>query len=146
MDVFLALLALVLGFLLFRAWQLMGAGRRSRVRSGSSVTPLAAPRRPLQWISMGELKKVLATANDLVVVDLRPGRAHPPLPVPEAQVLRVHTSELETMLQQLPENRSAAFCGASGVCVFMIETSSCMSGSAPLYILRPERTHGEEAA
>jgi len=144
MDVFLALLALVLGFLLLRAWQLMWAGRRSRPHSGSAVTPPTARRR-LQWVSLGELKKVLAAANDLVVVDLRPGRAYPPLPVPEAQVLRVRTSELETMLQQLPDNRSAAFCGASGVCVFMIETSPCMSGSAPLYILRPERTH-EEAA
>lgn len=145
MDIFLALLALVLGFLLFRAWQLMWGGR-GRARRESVATPLPGERRRrLEWISMRELTKVLATTDDLVVIDLRPGRQDPPLPVPAAQVWRVRTSELEQTLKRLPENRSAAFWGASGVCVFMIETSPCMAGSAPLYILRPERTHGEAA-
>lgn len=153
MDIFLALLALVLIFLLYAAGQLLRMARtRSRQparRGPDARTVNAAPggeeRRRLQWISADQFRHVAADSQDLLLVDLRPDPGDPPVALPADRVVRVRTHQLEDVLRSLPENRSAAFCGASGVCVFMIQTSSCMRGSAPLYLLEPDYPHAEVA-
>lgn len=148
MDILLALLALAVGFLLYSAWQLVRTRRRALPRS-SSASPLGTngeePRRGLQRISLAEFSEILAKADDLVLIDLRPVSQNTPLPVQAPHVVRVRTHQLEEILRHLPQNRSAAFYGASDLCVFMIETSICMRGAAPLYVLRPERSRTEAA-
>jgi hypothetical protein len=48
-------------------------------------------------------------------------------------------------LEWLPADRTVAFCGASNLCIFMIETSQCMEGSAPLYVLEGDLDLAEVA-
>lgn len=152
MRFLLALVALLLGFLLLRAWQVMRSGPRSRPGKLSAIpgntrasVPAESTRRDLRWISPGEFSGLLLRHRDLIVLDLRPNHERTPLPVPPTSVRCVRTSELEEVLAELPPDRSVAFCGASAVCVFMIETSRGMKGSAPFYLLRSDRAHGEVA-
>ncbi|HEX4037653.1 MAG TPA: hypothetical protein VHX37_06310 [Acidobacteriaceae bacterium] len=149
MDVFLALLAIVLAFLLYAAWQLLRLPRnRPAPRALDAATALSRSpgeeRRRQHWITSGQLREVLAKENDLLLVDLRPDSNDAPPVLPAHPVLRVRTHQLEDVLRSLPADRSAVFYGASGLCVFMIQTSSCMRGTAPLYLLRAER-HVEAA-
>lgn len=155
MDYLLAVLVLAVGFLLYCAWELTcarrgrsGFARRSGANSAACGDGLAnrfGPRRALERISAGEFRELLARTTDLVLIDLRPAHQNAPLPVRVPQVVRVRTSQLEDVLRNLPEDRSAVFYGASDLSVFMITTSLYMSGSAPLYVLRSLSTH-EEAA
>jgi rhodanese-related sulfurtransferase len=155
MDFLLVLLALVMGFLLHAAWQLTRTGKRhagGRIPSKSRITiegrpasPPAERKRRLQWISVSELRSILARNDDLVVIDLRPDGHRAAFPISSAQVLPVRTHELEEVLRWLPDDRSAAFYGASGLCVSIIESSGCTRGRAPLYVLKPERESTEAA-
>jgi len=104
----------------------------------SRVSPLVsagAQTRLMRWISIGEFMKVLTSHRDLIVIDLRAEACRNPFPVPDVFVLPVAPSELGWILECLPDDRSVAFCGASNLSIFMIETSPCMAGSAPFYIL-----------
>jgi hypothetical protein len=92
----------------------------------------------MKWISFNEFMTILAECNDLIVVDLRADTPSIPFPVPTAFVLPVSSNELDTVLEMLPADRSVAFCGASNLNIFMIITSTCMEGSAPLYVLEDE--------
>lgn len=148
MDILLALLVLAVGFLLTCAWQLMRSryktvrlARQTAARGRESSTS----RRALQRISAGQLKEVLGRGDDLVLLDLRPAHQNTPLPVQAPHVVRVRTSQLEDVLQHLPENRSAVFYGASDLSLFMITTSLYLRGSAPLYVLSPEFLDKETA-
>ncbi|MGA2084105.1 MAG: hypothetical protein ABSG60_01135 [Terracidiphilus sp.] len=89
--------------------------------------------------------KVLKKCSDLIVVDLRPDAHQVPFPVPTAFVLPVSPNELDTVLELLPADKSVAFCGASNLCIFLIETSPCMEGSAPLYLLEGDLNFAEVA-
>ncbi|MGA8110803.1 MAG: hypothetical protein WB974_15320 [Acidobacteriaceae bacterium] len=150
MDVFLALLAIVLAFLLYAAWQLLQPPRRRPARRaidaaiGKAVSS-GEERRPLHWITADQLRELLARTDDLLLIDLRPDPGDLPPALPPGRMMRVHTHQLEDVLRSLPGDRSAVFYGASGLCIFMIQTSPCMRGSAPLYVLRPERFHVEAA-
>jgi hypothetical protein len=42
-------------------------------------------------------------------------------------------------------NKSVAFCGASNLCIFQIETSPCMEGSVPFYLLEGDLGRAEVA-
>jgi hypothetical protein len=60
-------------------------------------------------------------------------------------VLPVAPNELDTILELLPMDRSVAFCGATNLNIFMIITSPCMEGSAPLYVLEGDLRRAEAA-
>lgn len=91
--------------------------------------------RVIQLISIEMFLSVLAKRSDLVVFDLRANAQWDPFPVPTAFALPVNPNELDTLLEWLPADRSVVFYGASNLSIFMIETSHCMDGSAPLYVL-----------
>jgi len=155
MGYLLAVLVLAVGFLLYCAWELICARRgisRSARRLGGYVAPCGdglakpfGPRRALERITAGQFPELLARTENLVLIDLRPAHQNAPLPVRVPHAVRVPTSQLEDVLRNLPEDRSAVFYGASDLSLFMITTSLYMRGSAPLYVLRPEPAH-EEAA
>jgi hypothetical protein len=156
MDILLFLLALTLGFVLYPAWQLLRVEpRRARVRSApvSRIATIdarldagAAKRtRRLEWITLPELKAIAESTGDLLVVDLRNDHHCAPLPALGAQVMPVKAGDLEEFLQWLPENRAAAFCGASGLSIFIIESHLCLRGTSPLYVLE-DRISSTEAA
>lgn len=157
MDFLWALIALALGFLLYPAWQLVrSVGRGSpRIFAPPPVSPAAkggkihafsgGQIRNLEWVSMGQFTNLLAESNDLVVIDLRPESQHLRLRLPAAQVLTISPDELPEVLEWLPRNRSAAFCGASGTALSVIRASSRMRGSAPLYVLKDGSAWAEVA-
>lgn len=145
MNVLWLLLALSLAVVVYAAWEILRFfGRTARAHRMPSVA--AAHQRTIRWISTEELAAVLAHSDEIVVVDLqsdlRPGR---PLPVPVAHVLPVRPGELTEILEWLPANRSAVFCGVSGLSTLLIQTSSCMNGNAPLYFLSEDRSPAEAA-
>lgn len=154
MDFLWALIALALGILMYPAWQILRSfGRFSRdpmaalsFSDSRRVRGAGGKRtRNLQWVSIDEFREILERAGDLVVIDLRPQDERRPLPVSGSQMLRIGAEELGEVLQWLPPDRSAAFCGASGLAVFMIRTSACMQGSAPLYVVKSESARTEVA-
>jgi hypothetical protein len=73
--------------------------------------------------------------KDLVVVDLKADAPPVPSLIPTAGVLPVTPNDLDRVLEMLPADRSVAFYRASKLNIFMIITSPCMEGSAPLYLL-----------
>jgi hypothetical protein len=101
--------------------------------------------RVMKWISIGEFLSVHAKRGDLVVFDLRATAQWAPFPIPTAFVVPVNPNELDTLLEWLPADRSVVFYGASSLSIFMIETSHCMDGSAPLYILEGDLSLAEVA-
>lgn len=94
--------------------------------------------RQMKYISVYEFMTILTECSDLIVVDLRADTPLIPFPVPTALVLPVSPNELDTVLEMLPTDRSVVFCGASNLNIFMIITSPCMKGSAPLYVLEDD--------
>jgi hypothetical protein len=90
----------------------------------------------MEWISINEFMKVLKKCSDVIVVDLRDDAERMLSPVPAPSVLPVTIDDLDSVLGWLPADRSVAFCGTSNFSLFLIETSPCMKGSAPLYILK----------
>ena len=101
--------------------------------------------RPMKYISINELPGILQKCSDLIVVDLRADAPSVPFPISSAVVLPVAPHELENVLEVLPAERSVAFCGASNLNIFMIMTSRCMEGSAPLYVLEGDVSLAEVA-
>jgi hypothetical protein len=140
----------------YAVWQ----ARRSRTRELPYNIPTVLPppvkaatvpesaggqTRVIQWISTGKFLSVLAQRSDLVVFDLRANAQWDPFPVPTAFALPVKPNELDTLLEWLPADRSVVFYGASNLSIFMIETSHCMDGSAPLYVLEGDLSLAEVA-
>jgi hypothetical protein len=107
--------------------------------------PSGVQTRTMKWISLGEFTKVLNERSDLIVIDLRADSPWVPFPASSALVLPVRPDELAQVLDMLPPDRSAAFCGASNLSIFLIETSTCMEGSAPLYVLEDDPGFAEVA-
>jgi hypothetical protein len=105
------------------------------VKAATLPEPAGRQTRVIQWISTGEFLSVLAKRSDLVVFDLRENAQWDPFPIPTAFALPVNPNELDTLLNWLPPDRSVVFYGASNLSIFMIVTSHCMEGSAPLYVL-----------
>jgi hypothetical protein len=99
----------------------------------------------MQWISIGEFLSVLEKCGDLTVIDLRANAQWDPFPIPTAFALPVTPNELDNVLDSLPADRSVVFYGASNLSIFMIETSHCMEGSAPLYVLEGDLSFAEVA-
>jgi hypothetical protein len=99
----------------------------------------------MQWISIGEFLSILAERSDLIVIDLRANARWDPFPIPTAFALPVAPNELDKALESLPADGCVVFCGASDLSIFMIETSSCMEGSAPLYVLEGDLKFAEIA-
>jgi hypothetical protein len=89
----------------------------------------------MRWISIDKFMAVLTHCSDLIVIDLRVEAQSVPFSVPNAFVLAVTPIELVSVLERLPADRSVVFCGASNFSILTILTSSCMRGSAPLYVL-----------
>ena len=141
----------------FPVWRISRIGRHSYIEetpagpetpgSASSV-PDPPPQTPVEpesaqqqtrlmkWISIDEFMTLLGNeSNHPVVVDLRPDSLWTPFPVPDAFVLRLTPHDLVDVLAWLPGDRSVVFYGASSFCIFLIEISVCMEGSAPLYFL-----------
>jgi hypothetical protein len=96
------------------------------------------PTRVMQWILIGEFLSALEKRSDLIVIDLRANALWNPFLISNAFTLPVTSKELDTVLEWLPADRSVVFYGASNLSIFMIETSHCMEGSAPLYILEAD--------
>jgi hypothetical protein len=113
----------------------------SRLRSAAT----GQPRRCLQWISLRDCASILAEAGDLIVVDLRPDSRRKGFPIAGPSIMSVHPGELSEVLEWLPPERGAIFYGASALCISLIQTSPCMRGSAPVYLLADDPA-GMEAA
>jgi hypothetical protein len=152
----MALSALAFGVLLYAAWLILRCSRRGSRDSrasgrSSSIQRRTNPQlahsrtRPLKRISLNEFSTVLEESSDLIVIDLRPCGERSPFPIPHAHVLSISPCELTEILEWLPPNRSAAFYGASGITMHMIETDPYISGSAPLYLLQGNRAGSEVA-
>ena len=101
--------------------------------------------RLMRWISIGEFMAVLKECSDLIVIDLRAEATSTPFLVPNALVLPVAPTDLIEVLEHLPPDKSVAFCGASNISIFLIATSPCMEGSAPLYVLEGDLSLAEVA-
>lgn len=104
-----------------------------------------AQARVMRWISIGEFMIVLTMHSDLLLIDLRPNALEVPFPVSNATILPVTQDELVRALESIPADRSVAFCGASNVSIFLIATSRCMEGSAPLFVLEGDPGFAEVA-
>lgn len=151
-----ALLVLVLAVVLYTAWQILRFVRHAprdkvafvRQSSGPHRSSPRATRkqaRNLKWVSMDEFTSVLAGADELIVIDLRPDSQLAPFPLRAADVLCIGPGELAEMLEWLPGDRSAAFYGVSDLSFSMIQASPCMCGSAPLYVLNSDRARAKVA-
>jgi hypothetical protein len=79
------------------------------------------------------------------VIDLRPGQQRDSFPVLGDDISCVQPNELPDVLEWLPSNKSVVFCGASELCITMIQTSPCIYGSAPLYVLEDSYPRREVA-
>ena len=101
--------------------------------------------RVMRWISIGEFMNVLANDSDLLLIDLRPNALEDPFPVSNATILPATQDELVRSLESISGDRSVAFCGASNVSIFLIATSPCMEGSAPIFVLERDREFAEVA-
>jgi hypothetical protein len=146
-----ALLVFVLAFILYTAMQFW---RYIRSRAGGKEQPswsrlqsaaAGQPRRPLEWISIRDCAPILANAGDLIVIDLRPESRRTAFPIAGPSIMSVHPGELSEVLEWLPPERSAIFYGASALCISLIQTSPCMRGFAPVYLLADDPA-GMEAA
>jgi hypothetical protein len=131
---------------MYASWRMRHPGRRKPLENTISVPEpsvdiTTAPEsvrkqtRVMQWISTGEFLSILTKFSDLIVIDLRANAQSAPFSVPTASVLPVSPNEMDKTLEWLPEGMSVVFYGASNLSIFMIETSGCMEGSAPLYVL-----------
>lgn len=140
------LLAMALAGLMYQVWRTSWSGRLEYEEAKPSIpeTPTAhasapepeeTPGRMMKWISIDEFMAVLRKCSDLIVIDLRAEAKSAPLYVPDRFVLPVAPNDLIEVLECLPSNRSVAFYGASNLSIFLITTSPCMEGSAPLYLL-----------
>jgi hypothetical protein len=148
--------AVALAVPVYAAWRLRQPGERKPLQSRPTVpeplielttVPEAAgsQARVMQWISICEFLSILTKGSDLIVLDLRTNAQWDPFPIPTAFALPVTPNELDTVLKWLPGDRSVVFYGASNLSIFMIETSHCMDGSAPLYILEGDLSLAEVA-
>lgn len=138
--------AMVLAVLAYYVWRNRRFGRLEQSNTVPSVPepstdlvnvsePDEKQSRLMRWISIGEFIAVLKKCSDLIVIDLRAEAKSAPFPVPGTLVLPVAPNDLIEVLGCLPPDKSVAFCGASNLCIFLIATSPCMEGSAPLYVL-----------
>lgn len=101
--------------------------------------------RLVRWISTSEFMAVLTKCSDLIVIDLRAEAKSAPFPVSDALVIPVAPNDLIEVLECLPQDKSVALCGASNLSIFLITTSPCMEGSAPLYVLEGDLRLAEVA-
>ncbi len=161
-----SLSAITLAGVTFPIWQISRIGRHGyfdgaqadpQPSASTPTVPLQAPQpsgdsgaaqrptRMTKWLSLNEFMTLFGEeSNHPVVIDLRPESQWTPFPVPGVFVLRLTPHDLVDVLAWLPEDRSVVFYGASNFCIFLIEISGCMEGSAPLYFL--EGDLGREAA
>ncbi len=141
--------AVLLAIPLFVVWRIRRSQGRvllNRIQSviQPSVTDEVVPEsaselaREMRWISVNEFMTILSERSDLIVVDLRADAHSVPFSIPTASVLPVSPNELDTLLEMLPADQSVVFYGASNLNIFMIITSPCMKGLAPLYVLEDE--------
>lgn len=107
--------------------------------------PAGVQTRQVKWITITEFMTVLTECSDLIVVDIRADAQSAPFPVSTASVLPVSPNELDRVLDLLPADKSVVFCGASNLSIFLIETSPCMKGTAPFYLLEGELRLAEVA-
>jgi hypothetical protein len=90
----------------------------------------------LKWISAREFVALLTKFSDLLVIDLREEAQRTPFPSSIALfVIPVKLHEFVEVLEQVPMDRVVVFYGVSELSLSMIEASSRMGGSAPLYVL-----------
>ncbi len=148
--------AMLLAAWMYFVWKIRQSRRRELHKRLESVIQLSVPdelvpesgcvqARQMKWIKWNEFKTVLGKCGDLIVIDLRPEAPRVPFPVSAPTVLPVSPNELDAVLESLPADKSAVFCGASNLCIFLIETSPCMAGSAPLYVLEGDLSLAEVA-
>ena len=148
--------AMVLAGLTYYVWSMRRSGRIEHSDTEPSVPELppdlvSVPEpeeeqgRLMRWISIGEFMAVLKKCSDLIVIDLRAEAKSSPFPVLVPLVLPVAPNDMIEVLESLPSDKSVAFCGASNLCIFLISTSRCMEGSAPLYVLEGDLRLGEVA-
>jgi hypothetical protein len=97
--------------------------------------PYSKQTRIFERISIGEFMMVLEKCRNLIVIDLRSDKHFAQFPVPTATVMRVRPHELLKVLEWIPADKTLVFCGASNFNTVLIESSPCMRGSAPLYVL-----------
>jgi hypothetical protein len=101
--------------------------------------------RLMRWISIGEFMKVLTKCSDLIVFDLRANVHRIPSTDPNPSVLDVKPNELASVFEWLPANKSAAFCGSSDLCIFLIEKCPSIDRLARLYLLEGDLGFAEVA-
>lgn len=141
--------ATVLAGLFLPVWRI-ARKRKSVPRSSTSHTsessptfhkmpePVGVPMRgmKLKWISARDFTSLLARFSDLIVIDLREGDQWSPMPVHSpVSALRVRNYELAQVLEHFPTNRVIVFFGVTDLSALIIEASSVVKGSKPIYFL-----------
>ena len=150
------MLVIVLTLTLWVAWRISRVDTRAIQKKPGSVSQPIAPdtgppthggqtSRRLCRISLAELLVLFVSTDDLLVIDLRPGQQRDSFPVLGDDILCVQPNELPDVLEWLPSNKNVVFCGASELCITMIQTSPCIYGSAPLYVLEDSYPRREVA-
>lgn len=148
--------AIVLAVLTYCVWRTQQSERFQKSGPGPSIPepstdvvnlpePEVKPGRMMRWISFGEFASVRRNCSDLIVIDLRSEAKSARFPLSGSNVLPVTGNELIQVLKCLPPDKSVAFCGASNLSIFLIATSPCMEGSAPLYVLEGDLRNAEVA-
>lgn len=140
-------------FPVWRIWQSIESKLCNRIRTEIQPSapdevvpePAGVQTRQVKWITINEFMTVLKECRDLIVVNIRADAPSIPFSVPNARVLPVSPNELDRVLELLPADKSVVFCGASNLSIFLIETSPCMQGSAPLYLLEGDLRLAEVA-
>lgn len=135
--------AVILAGLWFTASRLVQSGRRAQVKrslpaapvqAAGAVLPVAATVPNLKWISWREFLNLVATFNDLIVIDLRDDRHAAPVLAAEF-VLTVKLHDLVEVLELVPADKVVVFYGVSDLSLLLIETSPFMRRTAPAYVL-----------
>lgn len=96
--------------------------------------------RPLKWLGFDQFVTLVSESRDLIVIDLRAGAQWRPFPVSNVFVLPVAPYELPDLMDRLPMDRSVVLYGSSVPVGILAEASTCMQGTATLYVVDDDRS------
>ena len=142
--------AILLAVPLFVVWRMRRSQERALLNRIQSIIQPSVPdevvpesagelAREMKWISVNEFMTILSERSDLIVVDLRADAPSVPFPVPTAsRAPRLAKRTGYGIGDASHRSEVSLFYGASNLNIFMIITSPCMKGSAPLYVLEDE--------
>jgi len=142
------LLGMILGSLLYTAYQLLKseAQKRADWHAGPrSPTPISTAaflqkaKRSAKWISMQELRESLAKEEGVTVIDLRADGVHQPIASVIKDSLCIAPDHLVDVLAWIPAENSVVLLGPSEFHISIATTIRSNVGFAPVYVLKDRR-------